>query len=93
MVLGECDFKDDDSVNNVQFLHDNTFDLVVLNPPFTCKGSVVEHLEFEREEFKVSTAMLFSMRVLRYLSERGGLYAILPISCVYSEKDKKHGIT
>lgn len=89
MVLGECDFKDDDSVNNVQFLHDNTFDLVVLNPPFTCKGSVVEHLEFEGEEFKVSTAMLFTMRALHHLSDQGGLYAILPISCVYSEKDKK----
>lgn len=89
MVLGECDFKDDESVNNVHFLYDNTFDLIVLNPPFTCKGSVVEHLDFDGEEFKVSTAMLFTMRALRYLSEQGGLYAILPISCVYSEKDKK----
>lgn len=89
MVLGGCDFKDDESVNNVHFLHDNTFDLIVLNPPFTCKGSVVEHLEFEGESFKVSTAMLFTMRALCYLSEQGGLYAILPISCVYSEKDKK----
>ena len=89
MMLGECDFKNDKSVNNVHFLHDNTFDLIVLNPPFTCKGSVVEHLEFDGEDFKVSTAMLFTMRALRYLSEQGGLYAILPISCVYSEKDKK----
>lgn len=89
MVLGECDFKDDESVNNVHFLHDNIYDLVVLNPPFTCKGSVVEHIEFEGEKFKVSTAMLFTMRALRYLSKQGGLYAILPISCVYSEKDKE----
>lgn len=89
MALRECDFKDDESVNNVQFLHDNNFDLIVLNPPFTCKGSVVEHLEFDGEEFKVSTAMLFTMRALRYLSDQSGLYAILPISCVYSEKDKK----
>ena len=89
MELGECDFRDDESVNNVQFLHDKTFDLIVLNPPFTCKGSVVEHLEFESEQFKVSTAMLFAMRALRYLSTNGGLYAILPISFVYSEKDKK----
>lgn len=87
--LGECDFREDESVNNVHFLHDSTYDLIVLNPPFTCKGSVVEHLEFEGVEFKVSTAMLFLMRALRYLSEDGGLYAILPISCVYSEKDKK----
>lgn len=89
IVLGECDFRDDESVDNVHFLHDKTFDLIVLNPPFTCKGSVVEHLILGEEKFKVSTAMLFLMKALRYLSEDGGLYAILPISCVYSEKDKK----
>lgn len=88
IVLGECDFRDDESINALQFLHKNRFDLILLNPPFTCKGSVVEHLEFEGEEFKVSTAMLFTMRALRYLSDQGGLYAILPISCVYSEKDR-----
>lgn len=83
-----CDFRDDESVGNVQFLHDNSFDLIVLNPPFTCKGSVVEHIEFEGQTFKVSTAMFFLMRALRFLSDDGGLYAILPISCVRSEKDQ-----
>lgn len=83
-----CDFRDDTSVNNVHFLQNRKFDLIMLNPPFTCKGSIVEHLEFEGEKFRLSTAMLFLMRTLRYLSEHGGLYAILPISCVYSEKDR-----
>lgn len=87
-ILGECDFRDDESVNNVQFLHDMKFDLIMLNPPFTCKGSVVEHVEFEGQKLRLSTAMLFLVRALRYLSEDGGLYAILPISCVYSDKDK-----
>lgn len=87
--LGECDFRNDESVKKVQFLRDKTFDLVVLNPPFTCKGSIVEHIVFDDVEFKVSTAMLFTMRALNYLSDKGGLYAILPVSCVYSEKDKK----
>lgn len=83
-----CDFRDDESINNVRFLQNRTFDLIMLNPPFTCKGSIVEHLEFNGEEFRLSTAMFFLMRALRYLSEDGGLYAILPISCVYSEKDR-----
>lgn len=89
IVLGECDFRDDESIKTVPFLQNNRFDLILLNPPFTCKGSVVEHLEFEGDDFKVSTAMFFTMRALRYLSDKGGLYAILPISCVYSEKDRK----
>lgn len=87
--LGKCDFRNDESVKKVQFLRDKTFDLVVLNPPFTCKGSIVEHIVFDDVEFKVSTAMLFAMRALSFLSDKGGLYAILPVSCVYSEKDKK----
>ena len=87
--LGQCDFKMDESVENVPFLKKALFDLIVLNPPFTCKGSVVEKLVFDGEEYRVSTAMFFLMRALKYMTPNGGLYAILPISCVYSIKDRK----
>ena len=87
--LSQCDFKMDESVENVSFLKKGLFDLIVLNPPFTCKGSVVENLVFEGEEYSVSTAMFFLMRALKYMAPNGGLYAILPISCVYSIKDRK----
>lgn len=87
--LGKCNFKTDKSVNSVPFLKDRLFDLIVLNPPFTCKGSVVENLKFEGGEYRVSTAMFFLMKALKYLAPNGGLYAILPISCVYSVKDRK----
>ena len=87
--LAVCDFEDDESVNKVDFIRNILFDLIMMNPPFTCKGSIVETIEFEGLEFKVSTAMKFVMRALEHLSAEGGLYAILPISCVYSDKDKK----
>lgn len=87
--LGECDFRKDDSVVNVPFLKEGAFDLIVMNPPFTCKGSVAETIQFDDVEYRVSTAMLFLMRALKYLSRNGGLYAIMPISCVYSIKDRK----
>lgn len=87
--LEQCDFKIDDSVDNVPFLKEGFFDLIVLNPPFTCKGSVVETIFFEGNLYRVSTAMFFLMKSLKYLSSDGGLYAILPISCVYSVKDRK----
>lgn len=86
--LAECDFKNEDSVANVSFLIKGHFDLIVLNPPFTCKGSVVERVTFDGREYRVSTAMLFLMKALEYLAPNGGLYAILPISCVYSIKDR-----
>ena len=88
-ILWQCDFKKDESVGHVPFLENALFDLIVLNPPFTCKGSVAENLEFEGEVFRVSTAMFFLMRSLKYIAPNGGLYAILPISCVYSIKDRK----
>lgn len=87
--LDYCDFRDDESISSVSFLSDIQFDLILLNPPFTCKGSIVEHINFNEQEFKVSTAMFFLMRALRFLSDNGGLYAIMPISIIYSEKDKK----
>jgi tRNA1(Val) A37 N6-methylase TrmN6 len=87
--LAQCDFCDNELLERVSFLKGKKFDLIVLNPPFTCKGSTIEYLQFENQEFKVSTAMHFLMRALRYLDKDGGLYAILPISCVYSEKDRK----
>lgn len=87
--LGRCDFRKDNSIDKVTFLIKGKFDLIVLNPPFTCKGSVIESITFEGIEYRVSTAMLFLMRALKYLAFNGGLYAILPISCVYSVKDKK----
>lgn len=86
--LETCDFRKDESIDNVSFMHNIRFDLIMLNPPFTCRGSIVEHVELDEKEFHVSTAMFFFVRALRYLSNDGGLYAVLPISCVRSEKDQ-----
>ena len=87
--LQKCDFRKDDSIDKVTFLTNEKFDLIVLNPPFTCKGSIVENIIFEGIEYRVSTAMFFLMKALKFLAPNGGLYAILPISCVYSIKDRK----
>lgn len=86
--LGICDFRDDDSIAKIHFLSKTKFDLIMFNPPFTCKGSVIERVKIGEKEFKVSTAMMFILKSLKYLSSTGGMYAILPISCVYSQKDR-----
>ena len=86
--LGVCDFRDNQSINKIQFLKNSKFDLIVLNPPFSCKGSIVEQIELDGILFKVSTAMMFVIKAIKYLATKGSMYAILPISCVYSQKDK-----
>lgn len=87
--LAQCDFCNDKLLSNIDFLNGRKFDLIMMNPPFTCKGSVIEHVVFEGQDFRLSTAMYFLFRALNYLGDNGGLYAIMPISCVYSEKDHK----
>lgn len=87
-TLGICDFRSDESINKLSFLRKRKFDLIMFNPPFTCKGSNIERITFDGNDFKVSTAMLFVLKAMNYLSPGGGMYAILPISCVYSQKDR-----
>jgi len=86
--LGVCDFRDDKSIAKIHFLRKTKFDIIMFNPPFTCKGSVIERIKIGEKEFKVSTAMMFILKSLKFLSSTGGIYAILPISCVYSQKDR-----
>lgn len=87
-TLGVCDFQDIKSIKRVPFLEKQLFDLIMFNPPFTCKGSFFERIKIDDTEFKVSTAMAFVMNALKFLSPTGGMYAILPISCIYSQKDR-----
>ena len=87
--LSACDFCDDNALSKVPFIRESFFDLIMFNPPFTCRGSIIEEVEVGEEVFKVSTAMKFILKALRYLSIKGGMYAILPVSCVYSQKDSK----
>lgn len=65
----------------------NTFDLILLNPPFSCRGN--ERLEARVDGVQVlcSRAMAFVCRSLEYLSEGGEILCILPASCLSSEKD------
>lgn len=87
--LGQCDFRDAEALAKIPFLRGKKFDLIVLNPPFTCRGSTINKVFIGEEEYHVSTAMSFLVGALSYLSDNGGIYAILPVGCVYSQKDRK----
>ncbi len=84
-----CDFIDENSRINCKILEDRRFDLILLNPPFTCKGSTIHKAKFEGVDYNVSTAMLFLLESISYLTSNGIIYAILPISVAYSQKDSK----
>lgn len=88
-VLSLCDFTDEESFEAILGVGDRTYDLIVLNPPFTCKGSTICNVMFDGETYHVSTAMRFIVRAMKYRAKNGLIYAILPSSCAYSLKDKK----
>lgn len=87
-ILGTCDFLDGES-RNKSILNGRNFDLMLLNPPFTCKGSVINVVFYKGKEFHVSTSMSFLVNVLPYINPDGAIFAIMPISTIYSQKDQK----
>lgn len=86
--FGKCDFLNSKSRNANPILRQE-FDLILSNPPFSCKGSKVNHVTFDNITFQVSDAMAFIIEAMKYLEKDGVMYAILPQSCGYSNKDKK----
>ncbi|GHU55676.1 hypothetical protein FACS189442_3540 [Spirochaetia bacterium] len=87
-VLDSCDFFNK-KIRDRCIIFNNKFDLIVLNPPFTCKGSTILSNVFDGIEYHMSTAMAFLVDAIKYLNQDGVLYAILPQSIAYSQKDKK----
>lgn len=65
-----------------------SIDLVIINPPFSCKGGTKIYLSFKGENIGCSLAMAFILRSTEFLSQSGELLALLPSSCLTSHKDQ-----
>ena len=81
------DFMDNKSIESS--IGSTKFDLIVLNPPFSCRGSKRVDTQLDGMTFKVSTSMSFLIEALKYVSPYGIITAILPISVIYSQKDQQ----
>lgn len=79
------DLLSDKSLQEVIHLN-GAFDLLLLNPPFTCKGHTYKFV-FDGFKFSASKALLFLIRSIRFLAKGGRLLAVLPISVSISERD------
>lgn len=62
-------------------------DVILLNPPFSCKGSQRVNVTFQEENLACSRALAFLVLSINYLSANGEIAAILPESTFSSEKD------
>jgi hypothetical protein len=61
--------------------------LIVANPPFSCRGGTKLVNEVDGRTFTASLALSFVIGGVRYLDSKGEILAILPASCLNSEKD------
>ncbi len=86
--LCKCDFLNPKS-RGKRLIFKNRYDLILLNPPFTCKGATIKSIILDDIEYHVSTAMAFLVEAIKFLKENGIMYAILPQSVAYSQKDEK----
>jgi hypothetical protein len=89
-TLDSCDFLNHESRQKSKALKNGAlYDLILLNPPFSCFGGTIHEIKLDNKIFRVSTAMRFLVESIKYLNNEGALYAIMPISSAYSQKDKK----
>lgn len=90
-ILGKCNFLNPLSRKHCKAISqiDKGIDLILLNPPFSCVGGTRHTVALDGITFTVSTAMAFVVEAIKYLSLTGSLYAILPNSVAYSQKDEK----
>lgn len=64
-------------------------DVVLLNPPFTCRGNSRHTVAVFETTFAGSRALTFAARALQYVKKGGELVALLPASVLTSEKDSR----
>ena len=87
--IGVCDFLNPRSRQSSPLLrslagHTN---LVVLNPPFSCRGGKRVSATVGDAKSKCSVGLAFVVNSIDYLAEGGELIAVLPQGSLTSEKD------
>lgn len=89
-IIGRCDFLSSRSKAQCKALRGikGKVDVVLLNPPFTCRGGTRLFVSSESFDVWCSTAMAFLLNSLEYIGISGEIVAILPAGSMNSEKDR-----
>lgn len=89
-IVGKCNFLDVRSRNRCKALKGmlGKVDLILLNPPFSCRGGTRFISSIENRKIRCSQALAFLIHSIPFLSIKGQIIAILPTGCIQSEKDE-----
>jgi hypothetical protein len=90
-LSGRCNFLDVQSRCRCAVLlrFKKKIRLVLLNPPFSCRGAARWSVVFHEERVGCSRAMAFVLEALDYLCAEGTVVAVLPCGSLRSEKDSR----
>jgi hypothetical protein len=90
-TVGRCDFLSRSSrqrCNTVSALR-RQVSVILLNPPFSCRGSETWTAECAGSDVQCSRAAAFLLNALHYMAPGGELIAIVPAGSLYSHKDQR----
>ena len=88
--ISNCNFLSDKSQKASEILRSvkGVVSLILLNPPFSCRGGSKIAVNFNSKTITCSTSMAFLLRSLGYLHCNGEVLAILPQGTINNEKDQ-----
>ena len=87
--VGRCDLRSPRSRTSCRALKNNrrSAGLMLLNPPFSCRGGTSFRVQTADGPLRASTAMSFLLLSTPYVADDGHIAAVLPLGCMYNDKD------
>ena len=88
--IGQCDFLDPRSRRSCKPLRGlvRSVSLVLLNPPFSCRGGKRVSVALRGQALRCSIALAFLIESVDFVTPYGEIVAILPAGSLGSEKDE-----
>ena len=87
--VGRCDLRSPRSRASCRALKNarRSAGLMLLNPPFSCRGGTNFRVQTADGTLRASTAMSFLLLSTPYVADDGHIATVLPLGCMYNVKD------
>ncbi len=88
-TVGRCDLRNPRSRSSSRILAriQRAASLLLLNPPFSCRGGTRFLVQTPNGPLYASTAMSFLLLATAYLAPNGNIVSVLPLGCLHNSKD------
>ena len=88
-AVGRCDLRNPRSRSSSPILTQiqRAVSLLLLNPPFSCRGGTRFLVQTPDGPLSASTAMSFLLLATAYLAPNGNIVSVLPLGCLHNSKD------